>query len=68
MNNILNRRALLGTAACALAPPALIGRAKAATTLKISTSYPNDPKFAAARIWYDFFTPAGLAVARSKLS
>ena len=54
----LNRRALLGAAAGVLAAPALIGRAKAATTLKISTSYPNDPKYAAARIWYDFFTPA----------
>ena len=58
MKTVLNRRALLGVAAGALAAPALIGRARAATTLKISTSYPNDPKFAAARIWYDFFTPA----------
>jgi TRAP-type C4-dicarboxylate transport system substrate-binding protein len=58
MKTTLNRRALLGTTTCALAAPSLIGRARAATTLKISTSYPNDPKFAAARIWYDLFTPA----------
>ena len=56
-SNSISRRALLGTAAVALAAPALIGRAQAATTLKISTSFPNDPKFSTARIWYDLFLP-----------
>ncbi len=46
--------AALGTAA-ALAGPALVGRARAAATLRISTSFPNDPKFSTGRIWYDFF-------------
>ena len=49
----LSRRALLAT----LAAPALIGRAQAATSLKISTSFPNDPKFSTGRIWYDLFLP-----------
>jgi len=49
----LSRRLVLG----ALAAPALIGRARAATTLKISTSFPNDPNFSTARIWYDLFLP-----------
>src|ERR1700712_3851689 len=40
-----------------MAPPAFIGRAQAATTLKVSTSFPNDPKFSTARIWYDLFLP-----------
>jgi tripartite ATP-independent transporter DctP family solute receptor len=53
----LTRRTLLGGTAVLLAAPALIGRAQAAVALKISTSYPNDPKFAAGRIWYDLFTP-----------
>ena len=51
--NKLSRRVLLGSAATLLAAPALTGRARAATTLKIATAYPNDPKFAAGRIWYD---------------
>ena len=51
---ILSRRTLLGSA---LAMPALTGRAKAATTLKISTSFSNDPKFSTGRIWYDLFVP-----------
>ena len=52
------RRVLAGAAAAALAAaPALVGRARAATTLKISTSFPNDPKFSTARIWYDLFLP-----------
>ena len=50
-----SRRRLLTGAAALLAAPAFIRRANAATTLKISTSYPNDPKFSAARIWYDVF-------------
>ena len=50
----LSRRGLMASAAIA---PALIGRAKAATTLKISTSFPNDPKFSTGRIWYDLFVP-----------
>ncbi len=48
----LSRRAVLGAA---LAAPALAGRAHAATTLKISTSFPNDPKFSTGRIWFDIF-------------
>jgi tripartite ATP-independent transporter DctP family solute receptor len=50
----ISRRTLLG---CAIAAPALVGYAKAATTLKISTSFPNDPKFSTGRIWYDLFAP-----------
>ena len=50
-----SRRAILGGIAGGLAAPALIGPAAAATTLKVSTSFPNDPKFSAARIWYDLF-------------
>jgi tripartite ATP-independent transporter DctP family solute receptor len=53
----LSRRHLLASGAGLLAAPALIGRAHAATTIKISTSYPNDPKFSTARIWYDLFLP-----------
>ncbi len=53
----LHRRLLLGTAAAALAAPALTGRARAATSLKVSTSFPNDPNFSTARIWYDLFLP-----------
>ena len=52
--SIARRRLLTGTAAL-LAAPAFIRPARAATTLKISTSFPNDPKFSAARIWYDIF-------------
>ncbi len=51
---IISRRTLFGAAA-SLAAPALIGRAEAATTLRISTSFPNDPQFSTGRIWYDFF-------------
>jgi TRAP-type C4-dicarboxylate transport system substrate-binding protein len=57
MTAMLSRRALFGASMAALAAPALVGRALAATTLKISTSYPNDPKFSSARIWYDLFVP-----------
>ena len=53
----ISRRLLLGEMTTTIAAPALIGRAKAATTLKISTSFPNDPKFSTARIWYDLFLP-----------
>jgi tripartite ATP-independent transporter DctP family solute receptor len=53
----ISRRAALRGAAVVAATPALIGRARAATTLKISTSFPNDPKFSTARIWYDLFLP-----------
>jgi tripartite ATP-independent transporter DctP family solute receptor len=56
-NDSLSRRTLLGAGGVALAAPALIGRAHAATTLKFSTSFPNDPKFSTARIWYDLFIP-----------
>lgn len=51
------RRLVLSGAASLLAAPALIGRARAATTLKVSTSFPNDPNFSTARIWYDLFLP-----------
>jgi tripartite ATP-independent transporter DctP family solute receptor len=54
----VNRRVILklSTAAAAslLASPALIGRAQAATTkLKLSSSLPNDPKYANGRVYYD---------------
>lgn len=52
-----SRRHVLGGTAAILAAPALIGRARAATTLKVSTSFPNDPNFSTARIWYDLFLP-----------
>src|SRR4051812_32518913 len=55
--HVMSRRLVLGGAAAALAAPALIGRARAATTLKVSTSFPNDPNFSTARIWYDLFLP-----------
>jgi TRAP-type transport system periplasmic protein len=53
----LPRRTLLVATAGALTAPALIGRARAATTLRISTSFPNDPQFSTGRIWYDMFVP-----------
>jgi TRAP-type transport system periplasmic protein len=54
----VSRRVILklSTAAAAslLASPALIGRAQAATTkLKLSSSLPNDPKYANGRVYYD---------------
>ncbi|MCP3444940.1 TRAP transporter substrate-binding protein [Bradyrhizobium sp. CCGUVB14] len=52
-----SRRAMLAGIAGGLAAPALIRPAAAATTLKVSTSFPNDPKFSTARIWYDLFLP-----------
>ena len=57
MTGTVSRRAFVAASACVLAAPAFIGRARAATALKVSTSYPNDPKFSTARIWYDLFTP-----------
>lgn len=57
MKTTLSRRHMFGCTAVALTAPALIGRALAATTLKISTSFPNDPKFSTGRIWYDLFAP-----------
>ncbi len=46
------RRALLGGA---LAAPALLGRAHAGPLkLKLSSSLPNDPKYANGRVYYDF--------------
>jgi TRAP-type transport system periplasmic protein len=50
-----SRRRLVTGAATLLAAPAFIRQANAAATLKIATSFPNDPKFSAARIWYDLF-------------
>jgi len=54
----ISRRLLLksSTAAAAtlLASPALVGRAEAATTkLKLSSSLPNDAKYANGRVYYD---------------
>jgi TRAP-type transport system periplasmic protein len=54
----VSRRVILkiSTAAAAslLASPAIIGRAQAATTkLKLSSSLPNDPKYANGRVYYD---------------
>ncbi|HEV2677081.1 MAG TPA: TRAP transporter substrate-binding protein [Aliidongia sp.] len=57
MTGTLSRRAFVAASTFALAAPTLIGRAQAATVLKVSTSYPNDPKFSTARIWYDLFLP-----------
>ncbi|MBK1837157.1 TRAP transporter substrate-binding protein [Azospirillum sp. YIM B02556] len=53
----LSRRVVIAGAGSLLAAPAIVGKAQAATTLKISTSYPNDPQFSTARIWYDLFVP-----------
>jgi TRAP-type C4-dicarboxylate transport system substrate-binding protein len=59
----LTRRALLRRTATgaallaggALAAPALVGRARAASLrLKLSSSLPNDPKYANGRVYYDF--------------
>jgi TRAP-type transport system periplasmic protein len=54
----VSRRVILklSTAAAAslLGSPAIIGRAQAATTkLKMSSSLPNDPKYANGRVYYD---------------
>ena len=57
IDNRLTRRSLVGGIAAGLAAPALVRPAWAATTLKVSTSFPNDPNFSTARIWYDLFTP-----------
>jgi TRAP-type transport system periplasmic protein len=53
----LARRTVLAGGIGLLAAPALIRNASAATTLRFSTSFPNDPKFSTARIWYDLFIP-----------
>lgn len=50
-----SRRTVLAGTALLLAMPAV--RARAATVMKVSTSFPNDPKFSTARIWYDLFLP-----------
>ncbi len=50
MASSITRRAAVAGAMVLLASPALVGRALAATTLKVSTSFPNDPKFSTARI------------------
>ncbi|MEO8715753.1 MAG: hypothetical protein ABI369_12135, partial [Acetobacteraceae bacterium] len=52
------RRSLLRRAAAlplgAALAPAIIGRARAAeTTMRLSSSLPNDPKFANGRVYYD---------------
>jgi TRAP-type C4-dicarboxylate transport system substrate-binding protein len=44
-----------GVAASLLASPALIGRARAAPlALRLSSSLPNDPRYANGRVYYDF--------------
>jgi tripartite ATP-independent transporter DctP family solute receptor len=53
----INRRAFVGGGVFALATPALIAPARAATTLRIATSYSNDPQYSTGRIWYDLFLP-----------
>ncbi len=50
----ITRRLVMASALCT---PALPGRARAAATLKISTSLPNDPEFSVGRMWYDLFLP-----------
>ncbi|MDE2515713.1 MAG: TRAP transporter substrate-binding protein [Rhodospirillales bacterium] len=62
------RRHVLTGGAVLLAAPALIGRAQAATVLKISTSFPNDPKYSTGRIWYDLFVPQLKAATGGALS
>ncbi len=57
MASTTTRRAALAGSAALLAAPALVGRARAAAALKVSTSFPNDPRFSTARIWYDLFLP-----------
>ena len=54
----VSRRLLLAGGTVALAAPAVVRSARAATTtFRLSTSFPNDPKFSTARIWYDLFLP-----------
>jgi TRAP-type transport system periplasmic protein len=53
----LSRRAVIAGSSLLFTAPALVGRARAATTLKFATSFPNDPKFSTGRIWYDAFVP-----------
>ena len=53
MRTITRRVVLAGS----VAAPAILGRARAATTIKISTSLPNDPEFSVGRMWYDLFLP-----------
>jgi len=58
MSLILNRRrfvqASLGVAGGALAAPAIIGRAEAAVMkMRVSSSLPNDPKYANGRVYFD---------------
>ena len=49
------RRAGAGAAASLLAAPALIGQARAAPHgLRLSSSLPNDPRYANGRVYYDF--------------
>ena len=52
--NHITRRTALAAGAVGLAAPALIGRAHAAqVTLKLSSSLPDDPKYANGRVYYD---------------
>jgi tripartite ATP-independent transporter DctP family solute receptor len=64
MSNLgVSRRAVLRHAAAlpigAVAAPAIIGRARAAgITMKLSSSQPNDPRYANGRVYYDFLLKA----------
>jgi tripartite ATP-independent transporter DctP family solute receptor len=64
----ISRRLVMGVGAAALAAPVLMGRPRAATTLKVSTSFPNDPQFSTARIWYDLFLPRLKAATDGKVA
>lgn len=55
MNSLnLTRRSVLGSSLALIAAPALIGRAKAATTtLRFSSALPNNPKYSSHRAYFD---------------
>jgi TRAP-type transport system periplasmic protein len=52
------RRTLLSAGALTLAAPAIIGKARAAMTIKLSSSQPNDPRYANGRVYYDYLLKA----------
>ena len=54
MNREITRRTWIAGAAGLLAAPAIIGRANAAPLrMRMSSSWPNDPKFAAGTVYHD---------------
>jgi TRAP-type C4-dicarboxylate transport system substrate-binding protein len=54
MHSNLTRRRALTAAAGLLAAPAIVGRARAAPMrMRLSSSLPNDPKYANGRVYYD---------------